>query len=96
MFESHCGGVRVAVKRPDERTGLKTGLKTSLKDDIGELALRMKELIDENPSVTIMELTIAMGLSRNGVKYHLNVLKEKMGLIRVGGRKSGHWVFHED
>ena len=92
MFELHCGGVRVTVMRPDERTGL----KTSLKDDIGELALRMKELIDENPSVTIMELTIAMGLSRNGVKYHLNVLKEKMGLIRVGGRKSGHWVFHED
>ena len=92
VFELHCGGVRVAVKRPDERTGLKTGLKT----DMGELTLKMKGLIDENPSVSIDKLAITMGLSRNGVKYHLNILKEKMGLIRVGGRKSGHWEFHAD
>ena len=96
-FESHCGGVRLTVMRPDEKTGLKTslktGLKTGLKDNIGELALRMKGLIDENPSVTIQQLTITMGLSRNGVKYHLDTLKKKMGLIRVGGRKNGHWEF---
>jgi ATP-dependent DNA helicase RecG len=99
-FESHCGGVRVTVMRPNEKTGLKTGLKTSLKTglktDMGELTLKMKDLIDENPSVSIDKLAITMGLSRNGVKYHLNTLKEKMGLIRVGGRKNGHWEFHED
>ena len=91
-FESHCGGIRVTVMIPNEKTGLKTGLKT----DMGELTLKMKGLIDENPSVSIDKLAITMGLSRNGVKYHLNTLKEKMGLIRVGGRKNGHWKFHED
>lgn len=92
VFESHCGGVRVTVMRPDEKTSLKTGLKA----DMGELTLKMKDLIHENPSVSIVKLAITMGLSRNGVKYHLNTLKEKMGLIRVGGRKNGHWEFHED
>ena len=87
-FESHCGGVRVTVMRPNEKTGLKT--------DMGELTLKMKDLIDENPSVSIDTLAITMGLSRNGVKYHLNTLKEKMGLIRVGGRKNGHWEFHKN
>ena len=91
-FESHCGGVRVTVMRPNEETSLKTSLKT----DMGELTLKMKDLIDENPSVSIDKLSITMGLSRNGVKYHLNTLKEKMGLIRVGGRKNGHWEFHAD
>ena len=91
-FESHCGGIRVTVIRPNEKTSLKTCLKT----DMGELTLKMKDLIDENPSVSIDKLAITMGLSRNGVKYHLNTLKEKMGLIRVDGRKNGHWEFHED
>ena len=33
---------------------------------------------------------------RNGVLYHLQALREKMELIRVGGRKNGHWEFHID
>jgi predicted HTH transcriptional regulator len=56
----------------------------------------IKRMIEENPQITIPMLSDATGLSRNGVLYHLQALKEKMGLIRVGGRKNGHWEFHED
>ena len=50
-------------------------------------------MINDNPTMTISMMSEATNLSRNGVKYHLQALKEKFGLIRVGGRKSGHWEF---
>lgn len=78
--------------RPNEKTGLKTGLKSE-NESIDQA---IKRMIEENPAITIPMLSDATGLSRNGVLYHLQALKEKMGLIRVGGRKNGHWEFHKD
>ena len=100
VFESHCGGVRVTVMRPNEKTGLKTrlktGLKTGLKNGNESIDQIIRQMITENPAITISMLSDATGLSRNGVLYHLQALREKMGLIRVGGRKNGHWEFHAD
>jgi predicted transcriptional regulator len=56
----------------------------------------IKRMIEENPQITIPMLSDATGLSRNGVLYHLQALKEKMGLIPVGGKKNGHREFNED
>ena len=104
VFESHCGGVRVTVMRPDaarggkrdkEGAGLKTGLKTGLKGS-GSAPQTMEMLIAEDPTITIPMLATATGLSRNGVLYHLKTLKDKRGLVRIGGRKSGHWEFRPD
>ena len=78
-------------------TGLKTGLKTSLKTGLEEssdtVTQTLRQMIKDNPTMTISMMSEATNLSRNGVKYHLQALKEKFGLIRVGGRKSGHWEF---
>ena len=80
-----------------EGTGLKTGLKTSLKTGLKEssdtITQTLRQMINDNPTMTISMMSEATNLSRNGVKYHLQALKEKFGLIRVGGRKSGHWEF---
>ena len=89
VFESHCGGVRLTVMRPNEKTGLKTGLKRENE----AIDQTIKRMIEENPVITIPMLSEATGLSRNGVLYHLQALKEKMGLVRVGGRKNGYWGF---
>lgn len=52
-------------------------------------------MIKDNPAITIPMMSEVTRLSRNGVLYHLQALKEKFGLIRVGGRKSGHWEFRK-
>ena len=77
------------------KTGLKTSLKTGLKDNPETVAETLRQMIKENPTITIPMMSEATKLSRNGVKYHLRTLKEKCGLTRVGGRKSGHWEFRK-
>ena len=53
----------------------------------------LRQMIKDNPAITIPMMPEATKLSRNGVLYHLQVLKDKFGLTRVGGRTSGHWEF---
>jgi len=48
-------------------------------------------LVKENPQITRNELARVLGISSDGVKYHLDNLKQKGLLRRVGGRKEGHW-----
>ena len=66
---------------------------TGLKDNSDIVDETLRQMIKDNPAITIPMMSEATNLSRNGVKYHLQALKEKFGLIRVGGRKSGHWEF---
>ena len=89
------GGNKAATE--NERTGLKTGLKTrlktGLKDNSDTVDEALRQMIKDNPAITIPMMSEATRLSRNGVLYHLQALKENFGLTRVGGRKSGHWEF---
>ena len=68
------------------KTGLKTGLKTELKGRVWIL-----ELIRERPKITITELIEETGLSRNGVKWNIDKLKDEGIVRRVGPAKGGHW-----
>ena len=95
------GGVQ--AETDNDGTGLKTGLKTRLKNGL-KTGLKgnpdtvdetLRQMIKDNPAITIPMMSEATRLSRNGVLYHLQALKEKFGLTRVGGRKSGHWEFRK-
>ena len=69
-------------KNEDDETGLKTGLKT--RD-------RIVALLKEHPSATIAEIVECVGLSRNGVKWNIDRLKEDGQIRRVGPDKGGRW-----
>jgi ATP-dependent DNA helicase RecG len=43
------------------------------------------------PQMTITELAELLGLTADGVNYHLRKLQKDGLLLRVGGRKTGHW-----
>jgi ATP-dependent DNA helicase RecG len=89
------GGVQVETDNDGTglKTRLKTGLKTGLKGNPDTVDETLRQMIKDNPAITIPMMSEATRLSRNGVLYHLQALKEKFGLTRVGGRKSGHWEF---
>ena len=78
----------------------KTATKTATKDQLATVlegeTLAVGKLIVQNPAMTLDELAQASGLSRDGVRYHIRALKTKAGLVRVGGRKTGHWEFKEE
>ena len=48
-------------------------------------------LIKENNNITQAELSKKTGLSRRGVEWNLNKLKQKGLLKRIGPDKGGHW-----
>ena len=70
-------------------TGLETGL------EIGKETSMSKQIIDlmsANPHITIKELAERIGSSISGVKYNINLLKERGRITRKGSTKSGVWI----
>ena len=58
---------------------------------------KILEIIKENPQVSRKELTLLIGgITEDGVKYHLNRLKEQGVLKRIGPDKGGYWKITED
>ena len=47
--------------------------------------------IKEKPGITREELAGLLGITPDGVKYHLDNLKRKGLIKRVGGRREGVW-----
>ena len=45
----------------------------------------------ENNALTIEELAEKLGMSEKGVEWHIAILTRKGILVRIGGRKEGHW-----
>ena len=50
------------------------------------------EAIARNPSITRAELAEVVGISPDGVKYHLQKLTKSGRLKRVGSTRCGEWV----
>ncbi len=48
-------------------------------------------LIRANPQISRKELAAALGITQDGVKFHLANLKKQAVLKRIGPDKGGHW-----
>jgi len=48
-------------------------------------------LLRSKPMITREELAKSLGISSNGVKYHLDKLKELGKIRHLGSTKAGHW-----
>ena len=52
-------------------------------------------IIKANPNITAKELCVMLGMTIDGVTYHLNKLKKQGKILRVGSNKSGYWQIKE-
>ena len=89
-----------AVTGPE--TGLETSPKTSLETGLENTKKTPKkhqetilQHLRQYPQANVPELMDATGLSTNGVKYHLNQLKQAGKLRRLGPTKGGRWEVTE-
>lgn len=80
IFEINDNWFSIIFKRSE--TTQKTTQKTTQ---------RILSLIKENPGITRKELANLLGITPDGVKYHLGNLKKKDFIKRIGGRKGGYW-----
>ena len=87
------------VWRPtgDSTTGKTTG-KTTEKADGKQTTTektgsptekKLLKIVADNPSITMRDLATKLGITEDGVYYHVKNLRGV--LKRVGGRKIGHW-----
>jgi len=75
-----------STQKSTQKTTLKTTQKTALKT-----TQKILNLLRQNPSMTRMQISDAIGLSLEGVKWNLNKLKASGIIRRVGSDRGGHW-----
>ena len=64
--------------------------KTTTKTTTKKKALLL-DLLKKRPSIEQSEMAEAVGITKDGVRYHLNKLKAEGLIERVGGDKGGYW-----
>jgi predicted HTH transcriptional regulator len=64
---------------------------TGKRKEAGATAAPILDLCRSNPSITIPEMAEALGLTEDGINFHLRKLRKQNLLSRIGGRKFGHW-----
>ena len=64
---------------------------TPLKRIREETTQKIIASIEENPGITRRELAEAIGLTEDGIKYHLKKMQEQRIIERIGPDKGGYW-----
>ncbi len=52
---------------------------------------KILDLLKAKPTITRKEIAAKIGLTTDGIKYHLTKMRTAGIIIRVGSRKAGHW-----
>lgn len=52
---------------------------------------QLVSLISAKPDISQQELAVALGLTRDGIRYHLNKMKRSGSIRHVGPVRGGHW-----
>ena len=84
---AESGYTKTVFMRPAQNAKTKSTLKTTQK---------ILSLIRQNPSITRMQISDAIGLSLEGVKWNLDKLKATGIVRRVGPDRGGHWEIIEE
>ena len=58
-----------------------------------ELRRKMIRIMKATPTISRQELGDLCNVNLAGIKYHLRILKDEMGIHWDGASKTGHWVF---
>lgn len=58
---------------------------------LNETQINIIKLIRSNPTITQKEIAKELTMTRDGVKYNMNVLKEMSIITREGATKKGKW-----
>ena len=72
--------------------GTESGTKGGMnKIDISDRQQEVLDIIEENPRITIDEISKIMKINRSAVQKHIEKLKDKNVIKRIGSHKSGYW-----
>jgi predicted HTH transcriptional regulator len=75
--------------------GITAGLKTTYSQD-GKTTDKILANISDNPMISISALAGEIGITPDGVKWHLDKLKKQGIIKREGAKNGGHWKIIEN
>ena len=64
-------------------------LETTTQETTQEKILK---LIKNNPSITQVEMSKNLGITRDGISYNIKILKDNDIIERIGATKNGYWI----
>ncbi len=94
LFEQVRGGVMATIQREvfqKVQSGQITTGSTTPKTTPKTTRKALLEYIKEHPEATREEMATYLGITIDGVKYHIANLQKEGLLRRTKGRKEGHW-----
>lgn len=81
----------------NEMIGIETGaemVEDELLSALSDTEKKVVGLILKNPEITQDKIAEIMGMSKNGIRYVMNKLKNRGILMRVGATKKGKWFIN--
>ena len=73
-----------------QKTTQETTPKTT-QENLTDTQMKILELMKENPFITRNELAEKIGITPDGIKYHLDLLRKQGIIKREGSNKKGCW-----
>ena len=65
--------------------------KKTTKKATKKMSDKLMEIIEENPNISVKEMAKIVGLTTDGVQYHIRNMKEHGLIEHVGPDKGGYW-----
>jgi predicted HTH transcriptional regulator len=75
------------------KTDIETNIENNNTDK--ETINKLIELIKNNPTITIKQMSERLDISLSGVRYHINKMKKNGMLEHIGPSKKGTWVINK-
>jgi len=77
---------------PTSKTDEAFSKTTSKSDHVNNTKERIVQLLKESPELTARTLADILGITEDGVRYHIKTLRREGRMRREGTRKQGTWV----
>lgn len=93
-------GIEIANTNTENRMiGTETGIEmveNQLSFSLSDTEKKIVSLILKNPEITQDKLAEIIGMSKNGIRYAMNKLKNRGVVVREGATKKGKWSIRTD
>lgn len=84
--------VGISVGEPSGKRRVSAAVPSGkLRVSLGETANKILDSCSANPSITIPELALKIGITERSIQRNIQKLQNEGFLKRAGGRKQGHW-----
>ncbi len=81
---------KTVIKENDGKATVKDG-KATVKRGINQTQEQIIALVNQNAKINIDNMATAIGITKRNIEKNIKTLKDNGILLRIGGKKEGHW-----